>query len=165
MKRQVRRVVDPPCIRRSTVEPMTNPSTIMMLVSLVGLTVHAGCVRRTLTIDTDPQGAIVTLNDEEIGATPVSRDFLWYGDYDVVLRKKGYVTLHDHVVVHPPWYQLPPFDFIADVLWPGRIHDQRHASFKLEPWTPPTHDEVVERAMELREKVLTAQGGLGESSR
>lgn len=145
--------------------PVTACAKAVSLVAVLGLTVQAGCVRRTLTIETDPQGAIVTLNDEEIGPTPVSRDFLWYGDYDVVLRKKGYATVHDHVVLYAPWYQVPPFDFIADVLWPGLIHDQRHASFKLEPWDPPSHDEVVERAMDLREKVLTAQGGLNEPSR
>lgn len=123
-----------------------------LLCTVTIMTLAGGCVRRTLTIDTDPQGAIVTLNDIEVGATPVSRDFTWYGDYDVVLRKEGFQTLHTHADVKAPWYQWPPFDFVADVLWPGQIHDQRNYKFKLEPRTTPTHDEMVSRALELRER-------------
>ncbi|MEZ6082644.1 MAG: hypothetical protein R3E58_01500 [Phycisphaerae bacterium] len=29
--------------------------------------INTGCVRRTLTINTEPQGALIWLNDEEIG--------------------------------------------------------------------------------------------------
>ena len=38
-------------------------------VSLPGLT---GCVQRTITVNSDPQGALVYLNDIEIGRTPVT---------------------------------------------------------------------------------------------
>ncbi len=129
-------------------------------VRMVGLTaavVLTGCVRRTLTIETEPQGAVVTLNDEQIGPTPVSRDFTWYGDYDVVIRKAGHQTLHTNIVVKPPWYQLPPFDFFADVLWPGELQDRHHHGFTLEAWVAPDHDELVERSLELRERALSPE--------
>src|SRR3990172_12037515 len=45
----------------------------------------AGCVERRLTINTDPQGAKVVLNDQEIGTSPVTVPFHWYGDYWVRL--------------------------------------------------------------------------------
>lgn len=128
----------------------------LVAVSLIPL---AGCVRRTLTIETDPQGAMVFLNDQEVGATPVSTDFTWYGDYDVVLRKDGYETLHTHVKVKTPWYQVPPIDFFADVLWPGRIHDHRFARFTLVPWVAPEQEQVVQRAKELRDRALFESGG------
>ena len=112
------------------------------------------CVRRTITIQTEPQGALVFLNDEEIGASPVSTDFTWYGDYDVVLRKEGYDTLHTHLLVKAPWYQYPPIDFFFDVLWPIEIHDRRDAVFVLTPWNAPDHDEVVRRALALRDRAL-----------
>ena len=114
-----------------------------------------GCVRRTLTIATEPQGAIVFLNDQEIGPTPVSRDFTWYGDYEVAIRKEGFQTLNTNIVVKAPWYQVPPIDFVADVLWPAEIHDQHHHAFTLEPWVPPDHDQVVSQALELRERTLS----------
>lgn len=120
------------------------------LVLIPGL----GCVRRTLTITTDPPQARVFLNDQEIGRSEVSTDFLWYGDYDVVIRKEGYQTLQTNWTVNPPWYQWIPFDFFAEVLWPGWIHDQHARHFVLEPTVPPTEAEVIERAEELRDQAL-----------
>jgi hypothetical protein len=113
-----------------------------------------GCVRRTLTIETEPQGALVYLNDMEVGVSPVSTDFVWYGDYDVTVRKEGCQTLHTHWDVKPPWYQIPPIDFFADVLYPGRIHDQRRLELELEPWSEPDQDELVGRALEMRERTF-----------
>ncbi len=118
-----------------------------------------GCVRRTLTIQTEPQGAVVTLNDEAIGPTPVSRDFIWYGDFDVVLRKDGYETLKAHAEVLPPWYQWPMLDFITDVLWPGEIRDQRRFTFKLVEKKVCAPDELIHRAEALRERATAGSSG------
>ena len=134
-----------------------NRSLLVAMLSavLVVALPPAGCVRRTLTIETEPQGALVYLNDEEVGPTPMSTDFTWYGDYDVIIRKEGFQTYKTHVDVKAPWYQLPPIDFFFDVLWPGTVHDRHHHAFTLEPWTSPEHDEVVSRALQLREQALT----------
>src|ERR1051326_773674 len=43
-----------------------------------------GCVERTMKIPSRPAGAIVYVNDEEVGKTPVKLSFTWYGDYDLV---------------------------------------------------------------------------------
>lgn len=129
--------------------------TLLVLGSVVLCTGQVGCVRRTLTIETDPQGASVTLNDEDIGPTPVSRDFTWYGDYDVVIRKPGYQTLQTHIIVQPPWYEISPLDLFADVFWPGRIHDHRRHAFTLNPRVAPEPDEVVARALQLRDEALS----------
>lgn len=50
----------------------------------------AGCVERTISITSDPSGALVFLNDEEIGRTPCEASFLHYGTYDVRIVKDGY---------------------------------------------------------------------------
>ena len=130
------------------------------ICGLVAVTLFpvTGCVRRTLTIETEPQGAMVFLNDQEVGVTPVSTDFTWYGDYDVVLRKDGFETLHTQVMVKTPWYQVPPIDFFADVLWPWQIHDQHFARFTLNPWVAPEQEQVVQRAKELRDRALSEAG-------
>src|SRR5258706_9997592 len=60
---------------------------------LPALALVAGCVERTMTIKSDPPGALVYLNDREIGRTPVTRDFTWYGDYQVEIRKDGYESV------------------------------------------------------------------------
>lgn len=145
-------------VRPPTLAPRHMSSACALGLAALALIPAAGCVRRTLTIETEPQGAIVFLNDEEIGATPVSTDFTWYGDYDVVLRKEGYQALHTHVMVKAPWYQISPIDFFADVLWPGHIHDRRFAKFTLDPWVAPDHDQVVRRAIELRDRALFEAG-------
>jgi hypothetical protein len=124
---------------------------VMILVGLAS----AGCVRRTLIIETEPQGALVFLNDEEIGRSPVQTDFLWYGDYDIVARREGYQTLHTHERINAPWYQLPVVDFFTELLYPGRIHDQRLMSFALESESLPTTEELLENAEQMRTEVLS----------
>ena len=49
----------------------------------------AGCVQRSITITSDPPHAIVWLNDEEIGRTPVTVPFTFYGKYDVRIVHEG----------------------------------------------------------------------------
>jgi len=126
------------------------------------LLLPTGCVRRSMTITTEPQGALVYLNDEEVGRSDVTVDFLWYGDYDVVLRKEGYQTLATHWKIDAPWYQLAPLDFFAEILWPGHILDAHTNHFVLEPEQLPTVPELQERAFETRARALgidqTAQG-------
>jgi hypothetical protein len=114
----------------------------------------AGCVRRTLTIQTEPPAALVYLNDQEVGRTPVSVPFTWYGDYDVMIRKPGYQTLQTHARLHPPWYQVPPLDLISEALVPFTVHDTRQLAYTLEPQHYPTTQEVLERAVSLRERTL-----------
>jgi hypothetical protein len=113
-----------------------------------------GCVRRTITITTDPPQALVFLNDQEVGRSTVTTDFLWYGDYDVIIRKEGYQTLKTHWDIKPPWYQVLPVDFFAEVLWPGQIHDQHERHFALEPQVQPAKDELVNHALEMRTRAF-----------
>lgn len=122
--------------------------TVLALMMLVPWSV--GCVRRTMKITTEPPNALVILNDQEVGRSDVSVDFLWYGDYDVVVRKEGFETLKTHWQIKAPWYQWIPFDFFAEVLWPGNIHDVHTKHFVLEPQSLPTPEELTERATELR---------------
>ena len=126
---------------------------------LIGLTASAlgGCVRRTITVQTEPPGALVWLNDEEAGRTPLSVDFTWYGDYDVLVRMEGYETLRTHRRLDPPWYQLPPFDFVAEALVPVRYHDRRLMEFTLEPKQYPTDEELLEQAVSFRERATGMQ--------
>src|SRR5437016_3013952 len=82
----------------------------LSLLTLLTLCLIGGCVERTLTVQTNPPGALVYLNDQEFGRTPVTRDFLWYGNYDVEVRKEGYRTIKTHQWLVAPAYQWVPFD-------------------------------------------------------
>ena len=125
-----------------------------VLALLVSVGIAGGCVRRTLTIQTEPAGALIFLNDEEIGRSPVTTDFTWYGDYDVIIRQPGYQTLQTHVEVRRPWYQVMPIDFAAEVLWPRHIVDAHTFDFSLTPAEPTDRAILIERAQALRERTL-----------
>ncbi len=125
---------------------------IMVFVILVVL---AGCVERTVTINTEPKGAIVWLNDKEVGRTPVRVPFKWYGDYDVIIRKEGYETLKTHRKLVRPWYEYIPLDLFAEVFTPAVIHDDHFWEFSLEREKSVDEGQLLKRALEFRE---TEQG-------
>lgn len=109
-----------------------------------------GCVQRSVTIRTSPSGALVWLNDKEVGRTPVTVPFEWYGDYDVVIRKEGSETLKTHRQLKTPWYQVPPVDFAAELLIPFTVYDDHVWEFGLAPAKPTSESEIIERARQMR---------------
>jgi hypothetical protein len=126
----------------------------------------AGCVERELTIKTLPTGAMVTLNDEEIGAAPVTTSFLWYGDYRVRVSKQGYETLITHRSMDRPLHDKFPFDFFAESLWPGRIHDTYTWTFELKPYVPPSRDELINAAVALKKEAVAVDANVyGEANK
>lgn len=125
---------------------------LLIVASLVAL-LPVGCVERKLTINTEPQGALVLLNDEQIGTSPVAVSFNWYGDYWVRARKEGFETLETHRDLPAPWYDHFPLDFFAQVLYPGRIVDTYEWTFELAPRQDLTREELIEQAEALRSQV------------
>ncbi len=110
-----------------------------------------GCIERTVTINTEPPGATVFLNDQEIGQSPVKTAFTWYGDYDVVIRKPGYRTLRTNRRIRTPWYQLPGIDIVTENLIPFTIHDDRVLdALTLEAQQYPTDEALLEAADAMR---------------
>jgi len=100
---------------------------LLMLLSVFFL---AGCAQRTVDITSDPSGALVYLNGEEIGRTPLRYDFTWYSDYDVILRKDGYESLKTHHKIDPPLLFIPPLDLIGELVG---AKDHRHWNFTMQP--------------------------------
>jgi len=109
-----------------------------------------GCVERKLTINTEPEGAVVVLNDEEIGESPVTVNFNWYGDYSIRISKEGCETLTTHRKLKAPWYDHFPWDFFAQIVSPTRIVDWYEWSFELEPKQPVRPQELIRDAQELK---------------
>lgn len=112
-----------------------------------------GCVERKLTINTEPHGAMVILNDEEIGLSPVTVAFNWYGDYCVRINKEGYETLNTHRNLKAPWYDACPFDFFANVLSPDRTVDSYEWTFKLTEKKQPGREELIDNAQRLKKSL------------
>lgn len=117
----------------------------------------AGCVERTLTITSAPSGALVYVSAVEVGRTPVTMPFTWYGDYDVVLRLDGYETLKTHHEVKPPIYEVPPLDLLSE-LAPWTYHVERSAHFELTKSAEPADADLLKRAEELRARELEPVG-------
>jgi hypothetical protein len=123
----------------------------MMPLLVLAAVVLSGCgsVQKELTIKTEPAGAVVLLNDEEIGTSPVTVAFNWYGDYRVSISQEGYETLNTHRNLKAPWYDYFPFD-LARILWPARSTDRYEWSFQLREATQPTREQLIKAATELR---------------
>ncbi|HUT45814.1 MAG TPA: PEGA domain-containing protein [Sedimentisphaerales bacterium] len=128
-------------------------SSAMIIVILIALTTLAGCVERELTINTKPQGAVVALNDEEIGESPVTVNFNWYGDYYVRISKEGYETLNTHRDLKGPWYDHFLFDFFAQIVNPNRIVDSYEWTFEISPKQQIGRDELIQNARELKKQL------------
>jgi hypothetical protein len=124
---------------------------ILVLILFLG-PLLTGCVERRLTINTQPQGALIVLNDEEIGVSPVTTSFEWYGDYWVRISKDGYETLDTHRNLKGPWYDQFPFDFFA-MLNPKRTVDSYEWTFELKPQLQPTSEELIQRAEEIKKQL------------
>jgi len=133
---------------------MTRMDLTLGLIAAVvlGITL-CGCVERNLTVNTVPEGALVTLNDEEIGRAPVTTSFNWYGDYNVRISMPGYETLNTHRELKGPWYDSFPWDFIMNFLNPKRIVDKYEWTFELEPKKEIDREQLIESATELRDRL------------
>jgi hypothetical protein len=113
-----------------------------------------GCVgvRRQLMVESQPAGALVYINGDEVGRTPLTHEFVYYGTMDVKLRKDGYETLEDRPRVWAPWWQIPPIDLVAEAF---PLTDKHMVSYELTPrqqGAPP--EELVRRGMELKTKLV-----------
>ena len=89
-------------------------------------------MRRSLTIRTEPPGALVYVNDVLKGASPVTYDFTWYGWHRLTLRKEGFERVDDRRLLRAPVYLWIPLD-LAMELAPFPIHDDRTWSYTLAP--------------------------------
>jgi len=128
-------------------------SAVYLFITAAATLILSGCVERKLTINTSPKAATVFLNDEEIGTSPVTVSFNWYGDYKVTIRKEGYETLKTHRQLKGPWYDAFPFDFFAQILNPQRIVDSYEWSFELKEKQQPTREQLIQNAEELKKQL------------
>ena len=128
---------------------------IILLLLLLQLT--TGCVRRRMTVRSNPPGAHVWIDDQEIGTTPVSTPFTYYGTRRIRLEKDGFETIVVNQPFDAPWYQIPPLDFVSESLVPNELRDERVIDFELVPKATVSVNEVLGNAEQLR----AASGGRG----
>ncbi len=124
-------------------------TAVVLLLALL-CACETGCVRRRMTIRSNPPGALVKVDDTEIGYTPVSTPFTYYGTRQIRLEKDGFETITVKQTFRPKWYEIPPLDFFAENLWPYELRDERALDFQLYQQQIVPDGVLTERAEQLR---------------
>ncbi len=107
-----------------------------------------GCVKRTISITTNPPGALVWINDREIGRTPVDFPFTYHGEYDVRIERDGSEPVMTSAWTDRPVWDASFVDFVAEIA-PVNLHSKTVWHFEL---SPPNNDQelLLKRANTLR---------------
>jgi len=124
-------------------------------LAFAAITSLTGCVERTITITSDPAGALVWLNDREVGRTPLEVEFLYYGTYDVRLVKDGYEPLLTSGEASAPWWDLPGLDLAAEVV-PVKLNSDIDWHYVLLP-ADNNPDLLIERGRQMRAQAEAAE--------
>jgi len=135
------------------------PGRITRCSCIIAVFIAGGCgVHRTITVNSEPPAALVYMNDQEVGRTPFTRDFTWYGWYDVQVRLDGYETLQTRTRLIAPWWQWPPIDLLAEIC-PFRPMDHRTITYTLRPAsTQPADPQVLlARAQAMRAQLQSSR--------
>ena len=133
---------------------MTNIWNKTILTSFaLCILLQSGCVQRRILVRSNPEGALVTVDRQPIGHTPVAFPITFYGTREIQLEMDGFQTKKVKHRVDAPWYQIPPLDFITDNFWPREIRDDRVVDFELTPKTTVDENILLERAGQLRGNV------------
>ena len=94
---------------------------------------------------------MVYLDGKELGRTPISTNFTHYGKREFRAVKQGYETKTVLLPVRAPWYQWVGFDFVSEVLLPGKLTDHKYYELDLQPEQVVSGRELVARAEEFRQ--------------
>ncbi len=144
-----------------TITPTLTPTLTLTRVLLLAALLLPGCVQRTIHITSEPSGALVWVNDREVGRTPVDVDFVHYGTYDVRLVKPQHEPLLTGGNAVPPLWDNIPMDLFVEII-PMNFQANVHWHYVLEA-TEPDADvlraDVVGRARELRGELAEGLGG------
>jgi hypothetical protein len=114
----------------------------------------SGCVRRRLNVRTNPPGALVYVDNQQISTTPCSVDFIYYGTREIRIQKPGFETLTVNQPIPTPWWQYPGLDFVSENLTWTKIRDNRTVTYNLAPQVIVPTQELVDRANLLRQDAL-----------
>lgn len=115
---------------------------------------QTGCVHRRFTVNTNPPGALVRVDGQDIGYSPASLDFTWYGTREVQLLKDGYETRTEMVSIPAPWYQIFPLDFFTDNFLGTHTSDHRQFTFPMMPKRADVPTNVIQRGRALRSEAM-----------
>ncbi|MFO7898252.1 MAG: PEGA domain-containing protein [Planctomycetota bacterium] len=124
----------------------------LALVVAIALAVGPGCVKKTIAVHSDPPGARVYLDGQEIGRTPVLRHpFHFYGVREIAVVKPGRLVARRTVAIHTPWYSWFPIDVFTELVLPVTLRDDRTYYFDLQRAEPIEVSALIRHAHQTRE--------------
>ncbi|MDF1729210.1 MAG: PEGA domain-containing protein [Sulfitobacter sp.] len=101
-------------------------------------------------VDSSPQGALVRLDEDVIGRTPLEHTFEHFGRRRLSLYLPGYRTYSDKLHLETPWHATFPVDIFTEILLPLQLGYEKSVDITLEPddgkIVYETLDSFVERA-------------------
>ncbi len=139
---------------RASIRALTMPLMVRVCFLLVTVLLLPGCIERTISITSEPSGALVYLNDEEVGRTPLRVPFTFYGVYDVRLERDGFTPLHTQAETKAPWWEAPGPDLVAELVSDKEVLIPWH--FEMAELAPPEDEPLVDRARQMRALVHEA---------
>ena len=123
----------------------------IFIVTLLTVACFSGCVQRTISITSQPAGALVYLNDEEVGRTPLTVPFTYYGTYDVRLEKDGHQPLWTTAKADAPWWENPGPDLVGEAIPRNRVKINWHFDLtQRDPADETGDDRLIDRAKQMR---------------
>ena len=131
--------------------------SFLLLPVVAAAICSGGCLKRTISVTSDPPGALVWINDVEVGRTPLETDFTFYGTYDVRLRREGYEPIVTSAKAKTPIQEMPGIDLLAEAA-PVRMHNVVRWHWTLVPLAEQSQSkeqgeqDLIARANELRAK-------------
>ena len=130
---------------------------------IIVLFLFSGCVTRTITVRTNPSNALVYVDNELVGESPVEIPFTYYGTRKITIEKRdgdGKLICERKIAfekIKTPVYEMFPLDFFSENLWPFGIQDNHILNYDLVELKPLSRKEqqkrVIENAEELRQIV------------
>ena len=136
----------PPLALRTVVG---SPSIVLACALVLSL---LGCVERRVWIESTPPGALVWLNDAQVGRTPVDVAITHHGVYDIRREKEGYEPLITSANTDGPAWDTAPLDLGAELM-PMKFKCEARWSFTLWP-RDDSEIALVDRATALRDRLL-----------
>ena len=122
----------------------------VVLVILVGSVISTGCLRRRMTVRTNPPGATVYVDKQRIGISPASTNYTYYAKRNIELVQDGYRTERFLRNFNPRWYSIPPLDFFTETLWPFEVRDERIIDVQMTPEPVVPSEAFIASAEQLR---------------
>lgn len=125
-------------------------ATVCLALSLLVTTLQSGCVRRVMLIRSDPEGALVTVDRQAVGHTPVAVPFTYYGTREIRLEKDGYESIESKQRIRAPWYDWVPISFITNHFSFRELRDNRTFDYTLRPKPITDESALRDRADQMR---------------